>query len=44
MASKVERYLEEIRSLPGLKHAILCGITVYKRENAAEFFLVTDKT
>lgn len=44
MASKLERYLEEIRLLPGLKHAILCGINVYKKENIAEFFLVTDKT
>ena len=44
MASKTEQYLEEIRALDGLKNAILCGITVGKRDNSAEFFLVTDRT
>ena len=45
MASKLEKYLEEIRgACDGLKNGILCGITVSKRENSAEFFLVTDKT
>ena len=44
MASKTEQYLEEIRGLNGLKNAILCGITVAKKDNSAEFFLVTDKT
>lgn len=44
MANKLNEYLAEIRALEGLKNAILCGITVLKRENAAEFFLVTDKT
>jgi len=44
MANKLNEYLAEIRGLDGLKNAILCGITVSKRENAAEFFLVTDKT
>ena len=44
MASKTERYLEEIRGLTGLKNAILCGITVTKKDNSADFFLVTDKT
>ena len=44
MANRVNEYLAEIRQREGLKNAILCGITVSKKENAAEFFLVTDKT
>ena len=44
MASKVEQFLSEIRELQGLKNAILCGITLTKKEKTAEFFLVTDKT
>ena len=44
MASRVEEYLREIRELSGLQNAILCGISVSKRDNLAEFFLVTDKT
>jgi len=44
MANKLEQYLEEIRGADGLKNAILCGISVRKRDQAAEFFLVTDKT
>ncbi len=44
MASKVSEYLENIRKNEGLKNAILCGITLSKKENTAEFFLVTDKT
>lgn len=44
MANKLAQYLEEIRALGGLKNAILCGISVYKRGGIAEFFLVTDKT
>ncbi len=44
MASKIKEYLAELREREGLKNAILCGISVSKRENAAEFFLVTDKT
>ena len=43
MANKTEQYLEEIRQLEGLKNAILCGISVSKRERTAEFLLVTDK-
>ena len=42
--NRVKEYLAEIRAQEGLKNAILCGITVSKKENAAEFFLVTDKT
>lgn len=42
--SKVQEYLEKIRAMDGLKNAILCGITISKRENTADFFLVTDKT
>ncbi len=44
MANKVESFLEEIRTIDGLKNAILCGITVEKRDSSAEFFLVTDRT
>lgn len=44
MENKLDEYLSKIRMLDGLKNAILCGITVAKRENTAEFFLVTDKT
>ena len=43
MANRVQEFLERIRSLSGLKNAILCGITVSKREMVAEFFLVTDR-
>ena len=39
---KTEELLGKIRELKGLKHAILCGITVWKREKKAEFALVTD--
>ena len=44
MANKVESFLEEIRTIDGLKNTILCGITVEKRDSSAEFFLVTDRT
>ena len=44
MANKVEAYLEELRQNDGLKNVILCGITVYKRNKSAEFYLVTDRT
>ena len=44
MANRLNEYLAELREREGLKNVILCGITVSKRENAAEFFLVTDKT
>ncbi len=40
--AKTEEFLSKIRELKGLKHAILCGITVAKREKKAEFALVTD--
>lgn len=40
---KEQQYLQEIRKLDGLKNAILCQITLSKREKSAEFFLVTDK-
>lgn len=43
MENKVEEYLGKIRALDGLKNAILCGITLSRREKKAEFFLVTDK-
>lgn len=41
--SKTERYLQEIRETDGLKNAILCGITLSRKDKSAEFFLVTDK-
>ena len=44
MENKVEQFLGEIRKHAGFQNAILCGITVTKRDSAAEFFLVTDKT
>ncbi|MBQ4053204.1 MAG: hypothetical protein IJD33_02580, partial [Clostridia bacterium] len=40
----MNEYLAEIRALDGLRNAILCGITLSKKESTAEFFLVTDKT
>ena len=43
MENRVEEYVKEIRAIGGLKNAILCGITLSKREKSAEFFLVTDK-
>ena len=44
MANRVNDYLAELRNLEGLKNVILRGITISKRENTAEFFLITDKT
>lgn len=44
MANRLSEYLAEIRAIDGLKNAILCGITVSKKDSTAEFFLVTDKT
>lgn len=44
MASRVREFLEDIRKCEGLQNAILCGINIIKRENTAEFLLVTDKT
>ncbi len=41
--NKVQEYLTEIRQSSGLKNAILYGITVSKKDNSAEFSLVTDK-
>lgn len=42
--NKIAEFLERIRCIDGLKNCILCGINVYKRDNAAEFLIVTDKT
>ncbi|MBQ8427937.1 MAG: hypothetical protein IJX18_01635, partial [Clostridia bacterium] len=42
MSVKKQEYLAEIRRLEGLKNAILYAITVHKKENRAEFFLITD--
>ncbi len=42
--SKTSEFLEKIRKNDGLKNAILCEITLSKREESAEFFLVTDRT
>lgn len=44
MANRVEEYVKEIRKTAGLANAILGGITLSKRDNGAEFFLITDKT
>ena len=41
--SKLDAYITEIRAMNGVKNAILYGITVSKKENSAEFSLVTDK-
>ncbi len=41
--NRTSEFLQKIRRLDGLKNAILCGITISKRKNQAEFFLVTDK-
>ena len=38
---RTEEFLQKIRALDGLKHAILSAITVSKREKKAEFLLVT---
>ncbi len=43
MANRTKEFLEKIRTVSGLKNAILCGITLTKRTKEAEFFLVTDK-
>ncbi len=43
MVNRTVEFLEELRKLDGFKNAILCGITLYKKEMRAEFFLVTDK-
>ena len=42
--NRLSEYLAEIREIQGLKNAILCGITLTKKDETAEFFLVTDKT
>lgn len=41
--SRVEEYLQKLRTSDGLRNAILCGVTVERRNRVAEFFLVTDK-
>ncbi len=41
--NRTGEFLQKIRSLEGLKNAILCGISVTKRTKEAEFFLVTDR-
>ena len=43
MANRLQEFLGRIRELKGFKNAILCGITVSKRDMTAEFFLVTDR-
>lgn len=43
MANRVQEFLDRIRALDGLRNAILCGITITKRDMTAEFFLVTDR-
>ncbi len=41
--NRTDEYLEKIRELNGLKHAVLSGINVYKQAFKAEFLLVTDR-
>ncbi len=41
--NRVREFLERIRLLDGLKNAILCGIILSKRNQTAEFTLVTDR-
>ncbi len=41
--NRTNEFLQKIREINGLKNAILCGITLFKRENKGEFFLVTDR-
>ncbi len=41
--NRVREFLEKIRLSEGLKNAILCGITLSRRNQTAEFTLVTDK-
>ncbi len=41
--NRTSEFLQKIRELSGLKNAILCEITLSKRKNQAEFFLVTDR-
>ncbi len=40
---KTSEFIGKIRALEGLKNAVLCGITISKRKERAEFFLVTDR-
>ena len=42
--NRLLEYLAEIREIQALKNAILCGITLTKKDESAEFFLVTDRT
>ncbi len=42
--SRLNEFLEKIRALDGLKHAIVGEISVTKRNSTAEFLLITDKT
>ncbi|MBR1974797.1 MAG: hypothetical protein IKA20_02995 [Clostridia bacterium] len=44
MANKLDAFLTELRTIDGMRNAILCGITVSKKDKSAEFSLVTDKT
>ena len=41
--NRTDEYLEKIRQLSGLKHAVLSAITVYKQAFKAEFVLITDR-
>ncbi len=43
MANRTGEFLDRLRAFEGLKNAILCGITLFKKEMRAEFFLVTDR-
>ena len=41
--NRTDEYLEKIRQLSGLKHAVLSAINVYKQALKAEFVLITDR-
>ncbi|MBQ8320231.1 MAG: hypothetical protein IJX81_05060 [Clostridia bacterium] len=41
--NRTDEYLEKIRELNGLKHAVLSSITVDKRALTAQFCLITDR-
>ena len=42
--NRTEELLDQLRKIDGLRNCILCGVSVAKRDNSAEFLLVTDKT
>jgi DNA polymerase III epsilon subunit family exonuclease len=41
---RTHEYLRALRALDGLRHAVLAGIHLYKKEKVAEFLLITDRS